>query len=287
MVADATGSKIDNSDQNEEIMIVEDSFAPSSKIYQDQEEEIKMTEDIPISKPNNSFQENENSNKNPESHNIYAELEKRVISVEILWRELVSIFTHNKQLAKEIFDPSKKIFEFLKKGEPFELVDGDNLEFCENTRNQVFGYFSQEKVAVVCILGPQSSGKSTLLNYLFGCEFVSSVGRCTKGIYCSLLKITHPYYNYMLVLDTEGLQSAEKGNEEFDKKVTLFCLAVSQIILVNVKGDIHVQMKRLMEICVLSLHELNKSRMSDVEVFFCFNQNPPGTKQAFALQIGW
>jgi GTPase Era involved in 16S rRNA processing len=38
---------------------------------------------------------------------------------------------------------------------------------------QVFRGFN-DKVAVVTILGPQSSGKSTLLNFVFGCDFSTS-----------------------------------------------------------------------------------------------------------------
>ncbi len=36
---------------------------------------------------------------------------------------------------------------------------------------------------VIGVFGPQSSGKSTLLNYLFGCDFASSDGRRTSGVY--------------------------------------------------------------------------------------------------------
>ena len=33
---------------------------------------------------------------------------------------------------------------------------------------------------VISVIGVQSSGKSTLMNYLFGCSFATHVGRCTK-----------------------------------------------------------------------------------------------------------
>ena len=32
----------------------------------------------------------------------------------------------------------------------------------------------KDRVAVITVLGPQSSGKSTLLNFLFGCDFGTS-----------------------------------------------------------------------------------------------------------------
>lgn len=40
-----------------------------------------------------------------------------------------------------------------------------------------------EKFITISILGPQSSGKSTLLNFMFGCDFSTSEGRCTRGVY--------------------------------------------------------------------------------------------------------
>jgi predicted GTPase len=87
--------------------------------------------------------------------------------------------------------------------------------------------FESERIFVISVLGPQSSGKSTLLNYLFGCQFFASVGRCTRGVYGSLVKVNHSFYKYLLILDTEGLQDPEKPNSEFDKKIVLFCLSVS------------------------------------------------------------
>jgi hypothetical protein len=58
------------------------------------------------------------------------------------------------------------------------------------------------------MLGPQSSGKSTLLNFLFGCDFTSSAGRCTKGIYGTYFEIENKNLyecDAILILDTEGL----------------------------------------------------------------------------------
>ena len=89
-----------------------------------------------------------------------------------------------------------------------------------------------------------------------------------------------------MILDTERLQSVEKNDDEFDRKMTLFCLAVSQIIIVNVKGDLHLLMKSLLEICTLSLHELNKAKINEPSVYFAFNQNPPTKdKSPFMTQV--
>lgn len=61
---------------------------------------------------------------------------------------------------------------------------------------------------VIGIFGPQSSGKSTLLNFLFGCDFLSSDGRCTSGVYGTYYEINNkviPNCSGFLLLDTEGL----------------------------------------------------------------------------------
>lgn len=170
-------------------------------------------------------------------------------------------------------------------GNPFEIIDGDNLKFSADVLKRIFYNFKEKRVFVISVLGPQSSGKSTLLNFLFGCKFGTGTGRCTKGVYGTYINIDHPHYDMILVLDTEGLQSVEKDDEEFDRKITLFCLAISHAVIVNIKGDMHNSMKRLLEICVLALHQLKKTKMPIPSVYFCFNQNPANSKEPFIKQL--
>jgi len=67
---------------------------------------------------------------------------------------------------------------------------------------------SDEDLLVVSVIGPQSAGKSLLMNFLFGTQFMTSAGRCTKGIYCSLMRFycekTKKTRN-ILILDSEGI----------------------------------------------------------------------------------
>ena len=69
------------------------------------------------------------------------------------------------------------------------------------------------------VIGPQSSGKSTLLNYLFGTKFNARAGRCTKGLNAALIRTNIKGHELkelegveeILLLDSEGLDSVEKA----------------------------------------------------------------------------
>jgi hypothetical protein len=44
-----------------------------------------------------------------------------------------------------------------------------------------------KNIFVLSVLGIQSSGKSTLLNTMFGLQFAVSAGRCTRGVFIQLI----------------------------------------------------------------------------------------------------
>ena len=87
---------------------------------------------------------------------------------------------------------------------------------------------------IISVLGSQSSGKSTLLNCLFGTEFgvmhENSRSQTTKGIWLS----NTPHSSNSLVMDVEGTDGRERGeNQDFERKSALFSLALSEILIVN------------------------------------------------------
>ncbi|XP_050285606.1 protein ROOT HAIR DEFECTIVE 3-like [Quercus robur] len=91
--------------------------------------------------------------------------------------------------------------------------------------------------AIVSIMGPQSSGKSTLLNHLFGTNFremdaFKGRSQTTKGIWLARCAGIEPC---TLVMDLEGTDGRERGEDDtaFEKQSALFALAVSDIVLIN------------------------------------------------------
>lgn len=89
--------------------------------------------------------------------------------------------------------------------------------------------------SVVSVLGPQSSGKSTLLNALFGTRFDvmdAQRGRSqtTKGAWAGKAQGRD-----VVVLDMQGTDSREGGEDSksFERQSALFALAVSDTLVVN------------------------------------------------------
>jgi protein SEY1 len=89
---------------------------------------------------------------------------------------------------------------------------------------------------VVAVMGPQSSGKSTLLNILFGTTFrtmEADAGRyqVTQGVW-----LGQDTDEEVVILDLEGTDSRERGEDAatFERKSSLFALALADVLIVNI-----------------------------------------------------
>lgn len=97
---------------------------------------------------------------------------------------------------------------------------------------------------LISVFGSQSTGKSTLLNHLFGTEFgvMSETDRrqTTKGIWMSKNKRegadgAQKMADNILVMDVEGTDGRERGeDQDFERKSALFALATSEVLIVNI-----------------------------------------------------
>ncbi|KAI3670537.1 hypothetical protein L1987_87875 [Smallanthus sonchifolius] len=120
------------------------------------------------------------------------------------------------------------------------LIEGDgtfNAEGLDKFIKQVKLAECGLSYAVVAIMGPQSSGKSTLLNNLFHTNFKEmdayrGRSQTTKGIWMARCAGIEPC---TIVMDLEGTDGRERGEDDtaFEKQSALFALAVSDIVLIN------------------------------------------------------
>jgi protein SEY1 len=121
-------------------------------------------------------------------------------------------------------------------GAPVQVINEE-----KNFTPNLSGYISSWGLAeagfnydVVAVFGSQSTGKSTLLNRLFGTSFdvmdETHRRQTTKGIWMCRGKGMN-----VMVMDVEGTDGRERGeDQDFERKSALFSLASSEVLIVNI-----------------------------------------------------
>lgn len=148
--------------------------------------------------------------------------------------------------------------KLLLMGHPFEVMDGDTanvpLLWVKAVLEQLKESIGDKKLMTLSVLGIQSSGKSTLLNTMFGLQFAVSARRCTRGVFMQLVPVlddTKPY-DYVLVIDTEGLRAPELAREKYshDYELATFVIGLGDVTIVNVKGENTSEIRDVLQIAV-------------------------------------
>ncbi|ETO05373.1 hypothetical protein RFI_32025, partial [Reticulomyxa filosa] len=67
-----------------------------------------------------------------------------------------------------------------------------------------------------------------------------------------------------LILDSEGLLSIERTDGKFDKQMTILAMALSQVMIINVNGEMNESMKRIISMSLFAAKELK----------VCMNKKP-------------
>lgn len=162
------------------------------------------------------------------------------------------------------------VSKMLQLGFPFEVMDGDTgmlpLPWVSAVLLQLKEDIGEQNVYVISVLGIQSSGKSTLLNTMFGLHFEVSAGRCTRGVFMQLIKVTDRTlpFNYLLLLDTEGIRASvyEKDRRVFENELATFAIGLGNITILNIKGENTSEIEDFLQIAVhacLRLKMANKN----------------------------
>ncbi|CAG8588849.1 45855_t:CDS:2, partial [Gigaspora margarita] len=192
---------------------------------------------------------------------LYEEVDNTSLRVEHFFRELghmykifisdpKKIISKNVLTKKNISKLPEYYAELLISGHTIELLDGDSATMSEAwflaVCNCISGKIPKLRIFVISILGLQSSGKSTLLNTLFGCKFAVSAGRCTRGIFMQFLFLEKDLSKQLgvdafILIDTEGLGAPEKmGDPESEKKdrmLATFVMRISNLTIINILGE--------------------------------------------------
>uniref|UniRef100_A0A3B4Y2U1 VLIG-type G domain-containing protein n=1 Tax=Seriola lalandi dorsalis TaxID=1841481 RepID=A0A3B4Y2U1_SERLL len=224
--------------------------------------------------------------KQTELEQISTKLQSATFGLEHIFREMGQIYEAHESLQKQTkrsrTDWSKYpelAAELMISGHPMELMDGDAgyvpLTWISSLLEEVIKRLGDQRVFVLSVLGLQSSGKSTMLNAMFGLQFAVSAGRCTKGAFMQLIKVSEEMkrdfkFDYVLVVDTEGLRALElAGNAALnhDNELATFVVGLGNMTLINIFGENPADMQDILQIVVQAFMRMKKVKISPSCVF--------------------
>ncbi|KAF1379191.1 hypothetical protein PFLUV_G00173500 [Perca fluviatilis] len=225
-------------------------------------------------------------NKQTELDQISTKLQSATFGLEHIFREMGQIYEAHASLHGQTMieqtDWSKYpelAAELMISGYPMELMDGDAghvpLTWISSLLDEVIKKLGDKRVFVLSVLGVQSSGKSTMLNAMFGLQFAVSAGRCTKGAFMQLVKVSEEIkedfqFDYVLVVDTEGLRALElEGNATLhhDNELATFVVGLGNMTLINIFGENPAEMQDVLQIVVQAFMRMKKVKLSPSCVF--------------------
>ncbi|XP_064624089.1 interferon-induced very large GTPase 1-like [Lineus longissimus] len=220
------------------------------------------------------------------------ELEERVRSAEIslaeascglehLLREVGQLYEASKDSNVPLAPNTQRVIDQLPMiaaklillGHPIEFMDGDAanvpLTWVQAILTNLASLTGEKRVFVLSVLGIQSSGKSTLLNTMFGLRFAVSAGRCTRGVYVQLVEVdrseTGLPFDYIMVVDTEGLRAPELCHDkhEHDNELATLAIGLGDAVFLNIKGENMAEMKDVLQIAV---HAFLRMKVVNVDI---------------------
>ncbi|KAM3676193.1 interferon-induced very large GTPase 1-like isoform 1-T2 [Ammospiza maritima maritima] len=199
------------------------------------------------------------------------------IGLEHLLREAGQIY-EALQLIKSKKDNFVKLpeiaAELMVSGYPMELMDGDAsylpLHWVGAIFDSLIERLGDKRVFVLSVLGIQSTGKSTLLNAMFGLQFNVSAGRCTRGAFMQLIPVGEELqqdlgFDFVLVVDTEGLRAIQMANKQslnHDNELATFVIGVGNMTMINIFGENPSEMQDVLQIAVQAFLRMKQVNLS-------------------------
>uniref|UniRef100_A0A8C2C269 VLIG-type G domain-containing protein n=1 Tax=Cyprinus carpio TaxID=7962 RepID=A0A8C2C269_CYPCA len=216
---------------------------------------------------------------------ISKDLQAAALGLEHIMREIGQIYEscsavkkNKKDLQVHFSSLPSLAAEMMISGFPLELMDGDAahvpLIWISAALDELVQKLGDQRVFVLSVLGLQSSGKSTMLNAMFGLEFAVSAGRCTRGAYMQLVRVsdemkTQMNFDFILVVDTEGLCAPELAGKstKHDSELATFVVGLANLTLINFFGENPSEMQDILQIIVQALMRMKKVRLNPSCVF--------------------
>uniref|UniRef100_A0A8C1LCY3 GTPase IMAP family member 8 n=1 Tax=Cyprinus carpio TaxID=7962 RepID=A0A8C1LCY3_CYPCA len=221
-----------------------------------------------------------------EFERIYEEMQTAGFGLEHIMREIGQIYEscssvkkNKKDLQVHFSSLPSLAAELMISGFPLELMDGDAAHvaviWISAVIDQLVQKLGDQRVFVLSVLGIQTSGKSTMLNAMFGLQFAVSAGRCTRGAFMQLVKVsdkkkTQMSFDYILVVNTEGLGALEqsgRSTRDHDNELATFVVGLANQTLISTFGENPSEMQDILQIVVQAFMRMKKVRLNPSCVF--------------------
>ncbi|XP_069591177.1 up-regulator of cell proliferation-like [Ranitomeya imitator] len=179
---------------------------------------------------------------------------------------------NHKHLGQKFSDLPRLAADLMLDGFPLEMIDGDASNIPLQWITDVLTELDKKtggqcRMRVITVLGVQSTGKSTLLNTMFGLQFPVASGRCTRGALMTLIKVKENFQEelgceFILVIDTEGLKAPElaslENSHEHDNELATLVVGLSDITIINISMENFSEMKDILQIVVHAFLRMSK-----------------------------
>ncbi len=60
----------------------------------------------------------------------------------------------------------------------------------------------------------------------------------------------------ILILDSEGIFSIERQDPMYDRRLAIFCLSVSNLLLINIKGELNIEIEKVLQVAIFALNRI-------------------------------
>ncbi|XP_057175445.1 interferon-induced very large GTPase 1-like isoform X2 [Triplophysa rosa] len=238
------------------------------------EYDVKWNEVLALKKMPDELEQLQTEETNLEK--ISEQINRTAFGLEHIMREVGQIYESWSSVNKntDFSSLTSLAAEMMMSGFPLELMDGDAahvpLMWVSAVLDELIKNLGDQRVFVLSVLGIQSSGKSTLLNAMFGLEFAVSAGRCTRGAFMQLLKVSEDIkdqmkFDYILVVDTEGLRAPEldgRSTRYRDNELATFVVGLGNLTLINIFGENPSDMKDILQIVVQAFLRMKEVRLN-------------------------
>ena len=151
------------------------------------------------------------------------------------------------------------------------------MKALEKCFKNTFNLKKSPKIFFLTVLDTQSTGKSTLLNTMFGVQFPVNAGRCTKGAFMQLIPIFSDNIpcEVLVIIDTEGLGAPEyKDDNTHDNEIATFVLDISDLAIINVRGEVPTNIENFLQVSTCALMRMSMVDFHPSVVFVHQNCDP-------------